>query len=93
MPSELQITFSTLGGYLLALAFGAGLAATHPLKNPGVIFTLLVGNILDFCVTLKAVVAQQLPILNGGLFLAIAMTWAVLLGVAYFYVKRAHPTP
>ena len=93
MPSELQITFGTLGGYLLALAFGAGLAAIHPIKHPGVIFTLLVGNILDFCVTLKAVVAQQLPILNGGLFLAIAMTWAVLLGVAYFYVKRAHPTP
>lgn len=93
LSSELQVAFSTLGAFLMALAFGAGLAAFHPLKHPGVIFVLFVGNILDFSVTLKAVVAQQLPILNGGLFLAIAMTWAVLLGVVYLYVKRAHPTP
>ncbi len=92
LSSELQVAFSALGAYLTALAFGAGIAALHPLKHPGVIFVLLVGNILDFCVTLKAVVAQQLPIMNGGLFLAIAMTWAVLLGVSYLYVKRARPT-
>jgi hypothetical protein len=91
LSSELKVAFGALGAYLLALAFGAGLAAIHPLKHPGVIVTLLVGNILDFCVTLKAVVAQQLPALNGGLFLAIAMTWAALLGVTYLYVTRAHP--
>ncbi|MEY4670048.1 MAG: hypothetical protein RL518_2747 [Pseudomonadota bacterium] len=92
LSTELHIVFGTLGGYLLALAFGAGIAALSPLKHPGVIITLLVGNILDFCVTLKAVVAQELPAINGGIFLAVAMTWAVLLGVTYFYVKRAHPT-
>lgn len=92
MTSELQLAFGALGAYLLALAFGAGIAAVHPLKHPGVIFTLMMGNFLDFCVTLKAVVAQQLPILNGGLFLAIAMAWTVLLGVSYIYVKRTHPT-
>jgi hypothetical protein len=53
----------------------------------------MVGNLLDFCVTLRAVVAHQLPILNGGLFLVIAITWAALLGVTYLYVKRSHPTP
>lgn len=93
LSSELQVAFGTLGAFLLSLAFGAGLAAIHPLRHPGVIFILLVGNALDFSVTLKAVVAQQLPILNGGLFLAVAMTWAVLLSVTYLYVKRAHPTP
>lgn len=92
MTAELQLAFGALGAYLLALAFGAGLAAIHPLKHPGIIFTLGIGNFLDFCVTLKAVVAQQLPILNGGLFLAIAMAWTVLLGVSYIYVKRTHPT-
>jgi hypothetical protein len=93
LSSELQVAFGTLGAYLLALGFGAGLAAIHPLKHSGVIFILMIGNALDFCVTLKAVVAQQLPVLNGGLFLAVAMTWTALLGVTYLYVKRAHPTP
>jgi hypothetical protein len=93
LSSELQVAFGALGAYLLALALGAGIAAIHPLKHPGITLTLCVGNILDFCVTLKAVVAHQLPMINGGLFLAIAMTWAVLLSVTYLYVKREHPTP
>lgn len=93
LSSELQVAFGALGAYLLALALGAAVSAVHPLKHPGVIVILCVGNVLDFCVTLKAVVAHQLPIMNGGLFLAIAMTWAVLLGVSYLYVKRARPTP
>lgn len=90
LTSELVVAFGALGAYLLALAFGAGLAALHPLKHPGIIFVLMLGNFLDFCVTLKAVAAQQLPILNGGLFLVIAMTWSVLTGIAYLYVKRSH---
>jgi hypothetical protein len=93
LSSELQVAFGALGAYLLSLALGAGIAAIHPLKHPGITLTLCVGNILDFCVTLKAVVAHQLPMINGGLFLAIAMTWAVLLSVTYLYVKREHPTP
>lgn len=92
MTSELKLAFGALGAFMLSLGCGASIAAAHPLKHPGVIFTLLLGNLFDFCVTLKAVVAQELPILNGGLFLAIAMTWTVLLGVSYLYVKRAHPT-
>ena len=92
ITSELELAFGTLGAYLLALACGAGIAAFQPHKHPEVIFILLLGNFFDFCVTLKAVVAQQLPILNGGLCLAVAMTWTVLLGISYLYVKRAHPT-
>jgi hypothetical protein len=92
MTSELQLAFGALGAYLLALACGAGIAAIHPLKHPGIILTLMLGNFFDFCVTLKAVVAQQLPILNGGLFLAVAMAWTVLLGISYMYVTRTHAT-
>ena len=93
LSSELQVAFGALGAYLLALALGAVVASLSPLNNPGVILILMVGNFLDFCVTLKAVVALQLPTLNGGLFLAIAMTWTVLLGITYLYVKRSHATP
>ena len=93
LSSELQVAFGALGAYLLALALGAVVASLSPLNNPGVILILRVGNFLDFCVTLKAVVALQLPTLNGGLFLAIAMTWTVLLGITYLYVKRSHATP
>ena len=93
LSPELQLAFGALGAYLLALSFGAGIAAFHPVKHPGLIFTLMLGNLFDFCVTLKAVVAQQLPILNGGLFLAIAMAWTVLIGITYLYVTRSRPTP
>ena len=88
ISNELSLVFGTLGAFLLAIAFGAGLSALAPAKHPGLILTLVVANILDFSVTLKAVVAQQLPILNGGLFIAITVAWAVLLGIAYLNVKR-----
>lgn len=91
LTPELEVAFGALGAYLLALGVGAGIAAFHPLKHPGIILVLMLGNFFDFCVTLKAVVAQQLPIVNGGLFLVIAMTWSVLIGIAYTYVKRSHP--
>lgn len=89
LTSELEVAFGALGAYLLALAIGAGIAAFHPLKHPGLILILALGNFLDFCVTLKAVVAQQLPIVNGGLFLVVAMTWSVVIGISYLYVKRS----
>jgi len=93
LSSELQLAFGALGAYLLALGFGAGIAALHPTRHPGLILTLMLGNFFDFCVTLKAVVAQQLPIINGGLFLAVAMAWTVLIGITYLYVKRGNPKP
>lgn len=92
LTPELQVAFGALGAYLLALAVGAGIAALHPTKHPGLISVLALGNFFDFCVTLRAVAAQQLPVLNGGLFLVIAMTWSVLIGITYLYVKRAHST-
>lgn len=90
VSTELGLAFGVVGAYLLALAFGAALSALAPQKHAGLILTLVVGNVLDFCVTLKAVVAQQLPILNGGLFIAVTIAWAVLLSVAYVHVKRTH---
>jgi hypothetical protein len=92
LTPELEVAFGALGAYLLALAVGAGLAAINPLRHPGLILILMFGNFFDFCVTLKAVVARQLPILNGGFFLVLAMTLSVLIGIAYLYVKRTHPT-
>lgn len=93
MSAELELSFGALGSYLLTLACGAGISAMTPTKHPGLILVLGLGNLFDFCVTLKAVVAKQLPILNGGAFLAIAMAWAVLLGISYLYVKRAKTIP
>ena len=81
------LVFGTLGGFLLALCYGAGRAALSPSSNVGVISTLLVANLLDFLVTLKAIVAQSLPFLNGALFLIITIVWVTLLVPVYF---RAH---
>jgi hypothetical protein len=88
VSTELSLAFGVVGAYLLAFAFGSGISALAPGKHPGLILTLVVGNIFDFCVTLKAVVAQELPILNGGLFIAVTVAWAVLLGLVYVSVKR-----
>ena len=90
LSNELTLAFGVVGAYLLALAFGSVISALAPHKHAGLILTLVVGNVLDFAVTLKAVVAQQLPALNGALFIVIAITWAVLLSVAYVHVKRTH---
>jgi hypothetical protein len=92
LSNELSLTFGVIGAYLLALAFGATIAALAPHRHPGLILTLAVGNILDFAVTLKAVVAQQLPIINGGLFLAITIGWAWALSLAYLGARRGSIT-
>lgn len=82
LTNELQLTFGVIGAYLLALAFGAYLASRKPDLHKGVILTLIVGNILDFAVTLRAVVSGLLPILNGTVFLVVTVVWATLLVLA-----------
>ena len=89
LSNELHLTFGVIGAYLLALAFGATMAALSPYRNAGIIATLAVGNVLDFAVTLRAVVAQQLPILNGGVFIALTIGWAWALSFAYLRARRA----
>lgn len=89
MSTELELAFGVAAAYLLALACGSAISALAPSKNSGLILTLSLANLLDFSITLKAVAAHQLPILNGGLFLVIAAAWAALLGLAYTFVKRA----
>lgn len=89
LSNELQLAFGVVGAYLLAMAFGGVIAALAPGRHAGVIATLVVANVLDFVVTLKAVVAHQLPMINGGLFLAVTIGWAWALALVYIGVKRA----
>jgi hypothetical protein len=88
LSTELGLAFGVAGVYLLAFAFGSLVAALRPTNHTGVILTLVVGNVLDFFVTLKAVIARQLPILNGSAFIAVTVIWATLLAVAYVRAKR-----
>lgn len=86
-PTELALAFGVAGVYLLTMAFAAILSALNPETHRGLILTLIVGNVLDFAVTLKAVVAQSLPIINGGLFIAITVGFAVVLLLAYLKLR------
>jgi hypothetical protein len=88
LSTELELAFGVAGVYLLAFAFGSAIAALRPMNHPGLILTLAAGNVIDFLVTLKAVAAHHLPILNGSAFIAITVIWASLLGIVYVKVKR-----
>lgn len=83
MTRELELVFGVAGVYLLALAYGAGRAAISPSTNRGIIAVLIVANILDCVVTLKAVIAGSLPILNGGAFVAVTIVWVIALLPSY----------
>ncbi len=83
------LVFGTLGGFLLALCYGAGRAALSPSSNVGVLAVLLVANLLDFLVTLKAMMAQTLPFLPGALFLIVTIVWVTLLVPIYLRAFRS----
>ena len=84
---ELGLAFGVAGVYLLAMAFGATLAALNHQAHRGLILTLAVANVLDFAVTLKAVVAQSLPMLNGAVFIVVTVAFALLLATAYIRTR------
>ncbi len=84
LTDELALVFSVAGTFMLALGTAGIMAAINPHKQTALIFTLIAANLIDFLVTLRAIVAGQLPILRGGLFLAVALTWTVLLGLVLF---------
>jgi hypothetical protein len=86
---EMGLVFGTLGGFLLALCYGAGRAALSPSSNVGVLAVLLVANLLDFLVTLKAMMAQTLPFLPGALFLIVTIVWVTLLVPIYLRAFRS----
>lgn len=85
----LAMVFSVLGGYLVAVGFGAAIAARDPQRNTGLVLMLAVANILDLCVTLKGIIAQQLPAGPGALFLGVTIFFSWLLGTTYRSLRRA----
>lgn len=84
LTSELALVFSVAGTFMVTLGAAGIMAAINPHKQPALILTLMTGNIIDFLVTLRAIVVGQLPMVQGALFLAVAMTWAVLLALVLF---------
>ena len=87
--SVLWLVFGVAGVYLLTMAFAAALGAVAPGTRKPLLLTLAVGNLLDFVVTLKAVVAGSLNMFSGGLFLAIAASFGVLLFISYVKARLA----
>lgn len=85
----LWLVFGVAGVYLLTMAFAAALGAIAPSTRRPLLITLAVGNLLDFVVTLKAVVAGSLNMLSGGLFLAMAAAFGVLLFISYVQARMA----
>lgn len=92
LPTEIspvtRVTFGVIGAYLCALAVGAMIARSNPRTNRGLTLTLAIANLFDFVVTLQAIISGQLPALNGGLFVAIAMVWATLLTLVWQASRR-----
>jgi len=69
---------------MVSLGIAGAIAAINPHKQTGLIATLMISNFIDFVVTLRAVTLEQLPLLRGSLFLAIALTWTLLLALVLF---------
>jgi hypothetical protein len=86
---EMGLVFGTLGSFLLALCYGAGRAAISPSANVGVVAILLVANLLDFLVTLRAMITQSLPFISGALFLIVTIVWVTLLVPVYLRALRS----
>jgi hypothetical protein len=82
LSNELTLTFGVIGAYMLAMAAGACVASTDPVKHAGITLTLAIANALDFLVTLRAVLLGWLPALNGTAFLVVAVIWTTLLCLA-----------
>ncbi len=84
LTSELALVFSVAGTFMVTLGVAGIMAAINPHKQTALILTLMAANLIDFLVTLRAIVLEQLPMVRGALFLAVAMTWAVLLALVLF---------
>lgn len=93
LTNELSLAFAVAGTFMLTLGVAGIMAAINPHKQTALILTLMTANLIDFVVTLRAVVLGQLPMVRGALFLAVAMTWAVLLALALFASEGRRRTP
>lgn len=85
---ELRLVFGVLGAYLLALAAGSWIASRHPSEHQGIILVLLVSQVLDFLLTLKAVFDGVLPRFPGTAFLVGTVVWSTLLSIAWRQTRR-----
>jgi hypothetical protein len=83
ISNELGLTFGVVGAYLLALACGSLIAAANPAGNGGLILTLMIANVFDFLVTLRAVMNHQLPKWHGIGFLIVTVILSTLLTLAW----------
>lgn len=90
MTNELALAFAVAGTFMLSMGMAGVIAAINPHKQLGLIVVLMTANLIDFLVTLRAVVLGQLPMLRGALFLAVAMAWAVLLALVLFNSNDRH---
>lgn len=89
----LTVLFEVLGAYLCSLAIGSLIAYKSPQVNSGLILTLVLANAFDFMATLGALIRGDLPALNGGLFLAVAMVWTTLLVLVWLAAKENSTRP
>jgi hypothetical protein len=88
ISNELGLAFGVVGAYLSAFSVGALIASLEPRSHSGLILTLIAGNVFDFIVTLRAVVAGSLPTVNGAIFVAVTIIWSTLLTIAWFESRR-----
>lgn len=83
VSNELGLTFGVIGAYMLALSAGAFLASFDPIRHSGITLTLVIAQVCDFLVTLRAVFQGSLPALNGTGFLIVTVLWMTLLFLAW----------
>jgi len=85
----LTVLFEVLGAYLCALAVGSLIALKNPRDSSGLVLTLMIANVFDFVTTLGALIRADLPPLNGGLFLAVAVVWTTLLSLVWLETRAS----
>jgi hypothetical protein len=83
VSQELSLVFSVMGAYLLALSIGALIASRKPSAHGGVICLLIISQVLDFIVTVRAVYNGSLPRLPGTIFLVATVVWSTLLSLCW----------
>ena len=87
-PRPTGMEFIVLGEMMLALAFGAAVAATNPTGNLTMISTLIVANVLDALGSAVFLFQRALPALHGVVFIIVCSIQIVLLVRARRYAHE-----
>jgi hypothetical protein len=93
VSNELHLTFGVIGAYMLALGCGSLIARSSPSSNTGLILTLVIANLFDFAVTLRAVLNKSLPLWHGIAFLIATVVLVTLLTLAWQASKEVTDLP